>query len=182
MKRFIGFSLILFSLSLWTNNNSRDLFQLSNSHGIVGVWNLSLIEDGLEFNCDLGFNSSQNVKIKFWVEGFDPNLGSFKVIIDEEGKYNIQGKTLITDWDGNTAKVSIADLQYTDAISDYIKEHPETEKKIQDTTNQLLKKMLLDLVSDINLINNKMTIYSISDKELVLGDSKKSYKFNRTNR
>ncbi len=172
----------MFCLASWANHNTRDLFHLSNSHGIIGVWNLSLVEDGLEFNCDLGFNSSQNVKIEFWAEGFDPNLGSFKVIIDEEGKYNIQGKTLITDWDSNTAKVSIADLQYTDAISDYIKEHPEAEKKIQDTANQLLKKMLMDLVSDMNLINNKMTIYSISDKELVLGDSKKSYKFNRTNR
>ena len=182
MKRFIGFCFIMFCLASWANHNTRDLFHLSNSHGIIGVWNLSLVEDGLEFNCDLGFNSSQNVKIEFWAEGFDPNLGSFKVIIDEEGKYNIQGKTLITDWDSNTAKVSIADLQYTDAISDYIKEHPEAEKKIQDTANQLLKKMLMDLVSDMNLINNKMTIYSISDKELVLGDSKKSYKFNRTNR
>ena len=172
----------MFCLASWANHNTRDLFHLSNSHGIIGVWNLSLVEDGLEFNCDLGFNSSQNVKIEFWAEGFDPNLGSFKVIIDEEGKYNIQGNTLITDWDGNTAKVTIADLQYTDAISDYIKDHPEAEKKIQDTANQLLKKMLMDLVSDMNLINNKMTIYSISDKELVLGDSKKSYKFNRTNR
>ena len=178
MKRFIGICLILFSLASWANNN-RDLFRSNNPHGIVGLWNLSMVEDGLEFNCDLGFNSSQNVKIKFGAEGFDPNLGSFKVIIDEEGKYNIQGNTLITDWDGNTAKVSIADLQYTDAISDYIKEHPEAEKKIQDTANQLLKKMLMDLVSDMNLINNKMTIYSISDKELIIGDSKKTYKFNR---
>ena len=98
------------------------------------------------------------------------------------GKYNIHGNTLITDWDSNTAKVTIADLQYTDAISDYIKEHPEAEKKIQDTVNQSLKKMLMDLVSDMNLINNKTTIYSISDKELVIGDSNKSYKFNRVKR
>ena len=179
MKRFIGICLILFSLASWADRNTRDLFRSNNPHDIVGLWNLSLEEDGLEFNCDLGFNSSHNVKIKFWAEGFDPNLGSFKVIIDEEGKYNIQGNTLTTDWDSNTAKVSIADLQYTDAISDYIKEHPEAEKKIQDTANQLLKKMLMDLVSDMNLINNKTTIYSISDKELILGDSKKSYKFNR---
>jgi len=178
MKRFIGICLILFSLASWANNN-RDLFRSNNPHGIVGLWNLSMVEDGLEFNCDLGFNSSHNVKIKFWAEGFDPNLGSFKVIIDEEGKYNIQGNTLITDWDGNTAKVSIADLQYTDAISDYIKEHPEAEKKIQDTANQLLKKMLMDLVSDMNLINSKMTIYSISDKELIVGDSNKTYTFVR---
>ena len=86
----------MFCLASWANHNTRDLFHLSNSHGIIGVWNLSLVEDGLEFNCDLGFNSSQNVKIEFWAEGFDPNLGSFKVIIDEEGKYNIQGNTLIT--------------------------------------------------------------------------------------
>lgn len=178
MKRFIVFCLIMFSLASWANNN-RDLFRSNNPHGIVGLWNLSMVEDGLEFNCDLGFNSSHNVKIKFWAEGFDPNLGSFKVIIDEEGKYNIQGNTLITDWDGNTAKVSIADLQYTDAISDYIKEHPEAEKKIQDTINQLLKKMLMDLVSDMNLINNKTTIYSISDKELIVGDSNKTYTFVR---
>ena len=170
----------MFSLASWANNN-RDLFLSSNPHdGIVGLWNLSLEEDGLEFNCDLGFNSSQNVKIKFGAEGFDPNLGSFKVIIDEEGKYSIQGNTLITDWDSNTAKVSIADLQYTDAINDYIKEHPEAEKKIQDTANQLLKKMLVDLVSDMNLINNKTTIYSISDKELIVGDSNKTYIFVRT--
>ena len=180
MKRFIGICLILFSLASWADSNIRDLFRSNNSHDIVGLWNLSLEEDGLEFNCDLGFNSSHNVKIKFWAEGFDPNLGSFKVIIDEEGKYNIQGNTLITDWDGNTAKVSIADLQYTDAINDYIKEHPEAEKKIQDTANQLLKKMLMDLVSDMNLINNKMTIYSISDKELIVGDSNKTYTFVRT--
>lgn len=168
----------MFSLASWANNN-RGIFQSSNPHGIVGLWNLSLIEDGLEFNCDLGFNSSQNVKIKFWCEGFDPNLGSFKVIIDEVGKYNIQGNTLITDWDRNTAKVTIAELQYTDAISDYIKEHPEAEKKIQDTINQLLKKMLMDLVSDMNLINNKTTIYKISDKELIVGDSNKTYTFVR---
>ena len=179
MKRFIGFYFIMFCLASWANNNTHSLSRLSNPHDIVGLWNLSLVEDGLEFNCNLGFNSSQNVKIKFWAEGFDPNLGSFNVIIDEEGKYNIQDNTLITTWDGNTAKVSIADLQYTDAISDYIKEHPETEKEIQDTANKLLKKMLTDLVSDMNLINNKMTIYSISDKELIIGDSKKSYKFNR---
>jgi len=181
MKRFIGFCFIMFSLVSWANNN-RGLFQSSNPHSIVGLWNLSLIDDGLEFNCDLGFNSSQNVKIKFWAKGFDPNLGSFKVIIDEGGKYNIHGNTLITDWDSNTAKVTIADLQYTDAISDYIKEHPEAEKKILDTVNQSLKKMLMDLVSDMNLINNKTTIYSISDKELVIGDSNKSYKFNRVKR
>ena len=180
MKRFLGFCFIMFSLVSWANHNNRDLFQLSNPHGIIGQWNISLVEDGLEFNCDLGFNSSQNVKIKFWTEGFDPNLGSFKVIIDEEGKYHIQGNTLITDWDGNTAKVTIADLQYTDAISDYIKDHPEAEKKIQDTANQLLKKMLMDLVSDMNLINNKMTIYSISDKELIVGNSNKTYTFVRT--
>ena len=179
MKRFIGFYFIMFCLASWANNNTHSLSRLSNPHDIVGLWNLSLVEDGLEFNCNLGFNSSQNVKIKFWAEGFDPNLGSFNVIIDEEGKYNIQDNTLITTWDGNTAKVSIADLQYTDAISDYIKEHPETEKKMQDTANQLLKKMFMDLVSDMNLINNKMTIYSISDKELIIGDSKKTYKFNR---
>ena len=88
MKRFIGFCFIMFSLVSWANNN-RGLFQSSNPHSIVGLWNLSLIDDGLEFNCDLGFNSSQNVKIKFWAKGFDPNLGSFKVIIDEGGKYNI---------------------------------------------------------------------------------------------
>lgn len=179
MKRYIGFCFIMFSLASWANNY-RDLFQSSNPHSIVGLWNLSLVEDGLEFNCDLVFNSSQKVKIKFWTEGFDPNLGSFKVIIDEEGKYNIQGNTLITDWDSNTARVSIADLQYTDAINDYIKEHPEAEKKIQDTANQLLKKMLMDLVSDMNLINNKTTIYSISDKELIVGDSNKTYTFVRT--
>ena len=179
MKRFIGFCFIMFSLASWANNN-RGLFQSSNPHGIVGLWNLSLIENGLEFNCDLGFNSSQNVKIKFWAEGFDPNLGSFKVIIDEEGTYNIQGNTLITDWNSNTAKVSIADLQYTDAINDYLKEHPEAEKEIKDATNQLLKNMLMDLVSDKNMINNKMTIYSISDKELIVGDSNKTYTFART--
>jgi len=61
----------------------------------------------------------------------------------------------------------------------YNQEHPDAEKKMQDTANQLLKKMFMDLVSDMNLINNKMTIYSISDKELIIGDSKKTYKFNR---
>ena len=61
MKRFIGFCFIMFSLVSWANNN-RGLFQSSNPHSIVGLWNLSLIDDGLEFNCDLGFNSSQNVK------------------------------------------------------------------------------------------------------------------------
>jgi hypothetical protein len=53
----------------------------------------------------------------------------------------------------------------------YNQEHPDAEKKIQETANQLLKKMLMDLVSDMNLINNKMIIYSISDKELIVGDS-----------
>ena len=147
---------------------------------IIGLWNLSLVENGLEFNCDLGFDSFQKVKIKFGAKGFNPNLGSVKVIISEEGKYNIQGNTLITDWDSNTAKVSIADIQYTDSINDYIKEHPEVEKKIQDTANQLLKKMLMDIVSDMNLMNNKTTIYSISDKELIIGDSHQKNTFERT--
>ena len=37
----------------------------------------------------------------------------------------------------------------------------------------------MDLVGDMNLINNKTTIYSISDKELVIGDSHKTYTFKR---
>ena len=61
----------------------------------------------------------------------------------------------------------------------YNQEHPDAEKKIQETANQLLKKMLMDLVSDMNLINSKMTIYSISDKELIVGDSNKTYTFVR---
>lgn len=170
----------MFSLTSWSNSKTLELFQSSKPYHIVGLWSLSQVEGGLKYNIDLAFNSFQDVKIKFEVEGFEPNLGSFIVTIDYEGKYNIQGNTLITDWDSNTAKVSIVDLQYTDAINDYIKAHPEAGKKIQDTINQSLRNMLIDLATDTRLINNKTTIYSISDKELVLGDSHKKESFKRT--
>lgn len=170
----------MFSFASWANNNTRELFQLGNPHGIVGLWNLSYVEDGLEFKCKLEFNDNHVVRIKMWTDGFDPNIGSFTIILEEEGTYQILDEdTLLTNWNSNTAKITIADLLYTDALTDLIKEHPEIEKELQEMIEYQLEKTLKDIAEDMNLLNDKMTIQGISDRELIIGDLQKTYNLKR---
>ncbi len=156
-------------INVTQNTSNNDI-----SNKIVGAWGGAVIEDGLEIKCRLAFNTLQKVKIKLWAEGFEPNVGSYTVIIDEEGGYKIHGNTLITNWDNNTAKVTISDLQYTDAMADLIKEHPGIEVKIQETIKNLLEQSIKDVANDMDLLNNKTTIQSVTDKELAISGSKKT--------
>lgn len=178
MKKICIFLVILASgieLSVSKNLGNKCFispFEISDTNNldITGTYELSLVQDNTEFRFLITFGSDYTVTINMFTDASDSDIGTITFCVTEKGSYSILGKKLLCKWDKNTVTANVDTKQ-----SNYnYNEYPELKKEFDNLVDYLK-----NVFDGSFLINNEVEIVNISNKEIELSNSQRSYKLRK---